>query len=56
MTEITFDLADNMTVSQVLQRGNSLSFSQNTDDELVITLPLTQNQGVLDSLNSELFG
>ncbi len=50
MTEITFDLADNMTVSQVLQRGNSLAFAQNTDDELVITLPITQNQGVLDSL------
>ncbi|WP_179318804.1 M1 family aminopeptidase [Winogradskyella helgolandensis] len=50
MTDITFDLADNMTVSQVLQRGNSLSFVQNTDDELVITLPVTQVQGVLDSL------
>ncbi|WP_178986277.1 M1 family aminopeptidase [Winogradskyella helgolandensis] len=50
MTDITFDLADNMTVSQVLQRGNSLSFVQNTDDELVITLPVTQAQGVLDSL------
>ncbi|WP_179337622.1 M1 family aminopeptidase [Winogradskyella ludwigii] len=50
MTEITFDLADNMTVSQVLQRGNTLSYSQNSDDELVITLPVTQNQGVLDSL------
>jgi aminopeptidase N len=50
MTEITFDLADNMTVSQVLQRGNSLAYAQNTDDELVITLPITQNQGVLDSL------
>lgn len=50
MTEITFDLADNMIVSQVLQRGNSLSYSQNTEDELVITLPLTQAQGVLDSL------
>ncbi len=50
MTEITFDLADNMTVTQVLQRGNSLSYLQNVDDELVITLPLTQAQGVLDSL------
>ncbi len=50
MTEITFDLADNMIVSQVLQRGNSLSYSQNAEDELVITLPLTQAQGVLDSL------
>ena len=50
MSEITFDLADNMIVSQVLQRGNSLSYTQNSDDELVITLPLTQAQGVLDSL------
>ncbi|WP_179334105.1 M1 family aminopeptidase [Winogradskyella costae] len=50
MTEITFDLSDNMTVSQVLQRGNSLSYIQNSDDELVITLPATQAQGVLDSL------
>ncbi|MDN3491698.1 M1 family aminopeptidase [Winogradskyella bathintestinalis] len=50
MTDITFDLTDNMTVSQVLQRGNSLSFTQNTDDELVITLPQPQVQGVLDSL------
>ncbi|MUU78955.1 M1 family aminopeptidase [Winogradskyella endarachnes] len=50
MTDITFDLADNMTVTQVMQRNNSLSFVQNSDDELVITLPITQAQGVLDSL------
>lgn len=50
MTEITFDLADNMTVSQVLQRGNSLAFTQNTNDELIITLATSQGQGVLDSL------
>ena len=50
MTEITFDLADNMIVSQVLQRGNSLSFSQNANDELVITLPEVQAADVLDSL------
>jgi aminopeptidase N len=50
ITEITFDLADNMIVSQVLQRGNSLNFTQNINDELVITLPVPQNQGVLDSL------
>ncbi|WP_418638148.1 M1 family aminopeptidase [Winogradskyella sp.] len=50
MTEITFDLADNMIVSQVLQRGNNLSYTQNSDDELIITLPTTQAQGVLDSL------
>jgi len=50
MSEVTFDLADNMIVSQVLQRGTALSFTQNSDDELVITLPVVQNLGVLDSL------
>jgi len=50
MNAITFDLADNMTVSQVSQRGNSLLYIQNANDELVITLDATQNQGVLDSL------
>lgn len=50
MNVITFDLADNMTVSQVLQRENPLSFVQNVNNELVITLPATQNTGVLDSL------
>lgn len=49
MNTITFDMADNLTVTQVLQRGVSLSFSAN-NDELVITLPITQNIGVLDSL------
>ncbi|MBT8260735.1 MAG: T9SS type A sorting domain-containing protein [Bacteroidia bacterium] len=38
MSEITFDLDDNMTVFQVIQNGNSLSFSQNANDELVIIL------------------
>jgi aminopeptidase N len=50
MNEITFELSDNMVVSQVLQRGSSLSFVQNTDDEIVIALPQVQNMGVLDSL------
>ncbi len=50
MNDITFDLADNMMVSQVLQRGNPLSFAQNANNELVITLASTQNMGVLDSL------
>jgi len=50
MSTITFDLTSNMIVSQVLQRGNLLAFTQNADDELVITLPVTQNTGVLDSL------
>ncbi len=50
LTEITFDLADNMTVSQVLHNGNTLSYTQNSDDELIITLPAVQSAGVLDSL------
>ncbi len=50
MDEITFDLAGNMTVTQVLQRGNPLTFVQNTNEELVITLAETLNTGVLDSL------
>lgn len=50
MTQIHFDLSDNMAVSQVLQRGTPLAFTQNTNDELIITLPITQNTGVLDSL------
>ncbi|WP_407557080.1 M1 family aminopeptidase [Winogradskyella sp. 4-2091] len=51
ITTITFDLADNMIVSQVVQRGNSLNFEQNANDELIITLPATQALGVLDSLS-----
>jgi len=50
LNQITFDLDDNMTVSQVQQDGLNLSFSQNANDELIITLPQVQQQGVLDSL------
>lgn len=50
LNEIVFDLTNNMTVSQVLQRGNPLVFSQNANDEVVITLPQEQPTGVLDSL------
>jgi hypothetical protein len=38
LNEITFELTDNMNVSQVIQRGNSLTFAQNNDDEVVIIL------------------
>lgn len=50
MNQIVFDLADNMTVSDVLQRGHSLEFSQNNTDEVVIILPEELQIGVLDSL------
>jgi aminopeptidase N len=50
MNTITFDLANNMTVSKVTQRGSDLNFQQNTSEELIIDLPSTLNSGVLDSL------
>lgn len=49
LSEIVFDLAANMDVSQVTQNGNPLTFSRD-GDELVIQLSQTQLQGVLDSL------
>ena len=51
LNTVTFELVDNMIVSQVMQRGTPLSFTQNNDDEVVITLPQMQAQGVLDSLS-----
>ncbi len=51
LNTVTFELVDNMTVSQVTQRGTPLSFTQNSNDEVVITLPQMQNQNVLDSLS-----
>jgi aminopeptidase N len=50
LSQMTLELTSNMTVSQVSQRGNVLPFSQNDNDEVVITLPAVQNLGVLDSL------
>jgi aminopeptidase N len=49
--EVIFDLASNMIVSQVTQRGMFLNFVNNGNDELVIDLPAIQNNGVLDSLS-----
>ncbi|PTM11286.1 MAG: peptidase M1 [Bacteroidetes bacterium] len=50
LNQVTFELDQTLTVSQVMQRGNSLSFVQNGNDEIVITLAQVQNNGVLDSL------
>ena len=50
LNQITFDLTAHMTVSQVLQRGNPLEFTQNTNDEVIILLPQELAVGVLDSL------
>jgi aminopeptidase N len=51
MDQITFDLSSNLTVSRVSQRSLDLSFTQNANDELIINLPTTQKQNVLDSLS-----
>lgn len=50
LSQITFEIDEVLTVSQVMQRGNPLTFTQNANDEVVITLPQIQNTGVLDSL------
>ena len=49
MNTITFDIASNLNVTQVQQNGINLSYTH-TGEEVVITLPTTQNEGVLDSL------
>jgi len=51
MDQITFDLSNNLIVSKVSQGSLDLSFSQNDQDELIINLPVTQKQNVLDSLS-----
>ncbi len=50
MSTLTFDMANNLSVSAITQRGTPLTFSTNANDELVITLPTTLTQGSLDSL------
>ncbi|WP_117879849.1 M1 family aminopeptidase [Aureibaculum luteum] len=45
LSTVTFDLDDNMLVSAVSENETSLAFSQNANDELIITLPQTLLQG-----------
>ncbi|TWI08279.1 putative secreted protein (Por secretion system target) [Flavobacterium cauense R2A-7] len=45
MTSVTFDLTNQLTVSSVTQGATNLSFIQNTNNELVITLPTTLTTG-----------
>jgi aminopeptidase N len=49
MNTITFYLADNMTVSEVIQREDKLPFAHD-EGKLMITLSSTQTAGSLDSL------
>lgn len=50
MNSITFDLTNELTVSAVSKNGTPLSFLQNGNNELEITLANTVNTGVIDSL------
>ena len=50
LSQITFELKNNMNVSQVMHHGNSLSYVQNSEDEVVITLPELLNTSEIDSL------
>lgn len=45
MNTITFDLSDNLTVNSVTQNGTALTFEQDGNDEVVITLPQTLAAG-----------
>ena len=45
MNSITFDLTNQLGVSSVTMNSNALSFVQNTNNELVITLPNTISTG-----------
>jgi aminopeptidase N len=45
LSTITFDLSNQLTVSHVTQNGLALAFTQNAENELVITLPTLLNSG-----------
>jgi len=45
LTTVTFDLTNQLTVNSVTQNGLALAFTQNANNELVITLPSMLNLG-----------
>lgn len=45
MATVTFDLTNELAVSSVTKNGTPLTFVQNNNDELVITLPSVQTAG-----------
>ncbi len=50
MTSITFDLSSSLVVSSVTQNSANLAFTQNANDELIISLQATQTQGTSASV------
>lgn len=51
LESLSFDLAENMKVSEVLQRGEKLEFRQGPDDRLEVFLTQSLAPGELDSLS-----
>jgi aminopeptidase N len=51
LDQILLDLAFNINVSAVTQRGAPLNFSHNSNDQLWIDLPMTQVANQLDSIH-----
>ena len=45
LSSVTFDLTNQLTVSTVTQNGVAVAFLQNSNNELVITLPIVLNAG-----------
>lgn len=51
LNQLIIELASNMNVSSITQRGQALVFNHNAQDEIEIDLPQVQLAGVLDSLS-----
>jgi aminopeptidase N len=51
LTSVVFELSNDLVVSSVMQRGNSLSFTRSQNNEVIISLPVVQNATVLDSVS-----
>jgi len=51
LTSVVFELSNDLVVSSVMQRGNSLSFTRSQNNEVIINLPAVQNATVLDSVS-----
>ncbi|KAB1156930.1 M1 family aminopeptidase [Flavobacterium luteum] len=51
LNSVTFDLANELVVSSVKQRNATLTFTRSGNNELIINLPLQQNENVLDSVS-----
>lgn len=56
LTTVTFDLTNQLTVSSVTQNGLALTFTQNSNNELVITLPSMINAGTSATVEIYYFG